>query len=108
MLSTRPWQRAGGDLGRGMQLYAMFREAGLPAPHMSYEAAIGGGPDWLGYEMWAETVRIFLPLIRQFGMATEEDIDIETLAERLRKETVSRGGMARSPILVSAWVRTST
>jgi SAM-dependent methyltransferase len=104
-LSTLPWQQAGGDLGRGMQLYGTFLKAGLPRPQMSYEAAIGGGPDWLGYEMWADTVRIFLPLIQKFGMATEEDIDIETLSERLREETVSRGGVARTPILVSAWVQ---
>lgn len=101
---TQPFQQAGGDLATGMKLYGMFLEAGLPAPQMRYEAAVGGGPDWVGFEWWAETVRIFLPLIQQFGLATEQDIGIETLAERLREEMVSRGGVARGPALVSAWV----
>ena len=100
---TQSFHQAGGDLQTGMKLYGMLLEAGLPAPQMRYEAAVGAGPDWVGYEWWAETVRPFLPLIQQFGLATEEDIGIETLAERLRQETVSQGGVARGPALISAW-----
>jgi SAM-dependent methyltransferase len=106
-LSTLTWQRAGGNIHAGMQLPSMFRAAGLPAPHMSYEASIGADPDWPGFEMRAADVRTFLPLILQFGLATEEEIDIDTLADRLREETVGRGGAARLPILVSAWARTN-
>lgn len=102
---THPVQQAGVELNRGLKLCRMFLEAGLPAPQVRYEAAIGSEPDWIGFEWWAETVRVFLPLIQQFGMGTEEEIEIETLAERLREETVSRRGVARTPILVSAWVR---
>ena len=102
---TQSFHQAGGDLQTGMKLYGMLLEAGLPAPQMRYEAAVGAGPDWVGYEWWAETVRPFLPLIQQFGLATEEDIGIETLAERLRQETVSQGGVARGPALISAWAR---
>ena len=102
---TQPFQQAGGELNRGLKLYRMFLDAGLPAPQVRYEAAVGSQPDWLGFEWWAETVRVFLPLIEQFGLETEEEIGIETLAERLRAETVSQRGVARTPILVSAWVR---
>ncbi len=89
----------------GRKLYSTLLQAGLPAPQARYEAAIGGGPEWIGYEWWAETVRVFLSLIYESGMATEQEIGIETLAERLREETVSRGGVARGPVLVSAWSR---
>jgi hypothetical protein len=58
--------------------------------------------------MRASDVRTFLPLIAQFGLATEEEIDIDTLEDRLREETVSQGGAARLPILVSAWTRTNS
>jgi hypothetical protein len=51
-------------------------------------------------------VRTFLPRIVQSGLATEEEIDIETLAERLCEETVGHGGAARLPVVVSAWART--
>lgn len=104
-LCAEPFQRAGGNLRMGMQLYSTFLQAGLPAPQLRYEAAIGAGPDWPGYEWWAETVRVFLPLSVKLGMTTEEEIDVDTLAERLREETVSHEGTARTPLMVSAWVR---
>ena len=102
---TQPFQQAGGELNRGLKLYRTFLDAGLPAPQVRYEAAIGSEPDWVGFEWWAETVRIFLPLIEQFGIATAEEIGVETLAERLREETVNQRGVARTPMLVAAWVR---
>jgi 2-polyprenyl-3-methyl-5-hydroxy-6-metoxy-1,4-benzoquinol methylase len=101
---TQAYRQAGGELNRGLQLYRMFLDAGLPGPQVRYEAAIGSEPDWLGFEWFAESVRVFLPLIEQFGLGTAEEIGIETLAERLRKETVSQRGVARTGILVSAWV----
>jgi SAM-dependent methyltransferase len=107
-LSTLPWQRAGGNIHAGMQLPSMFRAAGLPVPHLTYEAAIGADRDWPGFDMWAADVRMFLPLIVQSGLATEEEIDTDTLAERLREETGSRSGAARFPVVVSAWARTSS
>jgi SAM-dependent methyltransferase len=94
-LSTLAFQRAGGNVRAGMQLPSMFRASRLPTPHMSYEASIGAGPDWASFEMRAADVRTFLPLAIQFGLATEEDIDIATLEDRLREETVSHAGVAR-------------
>jgi hypothetical protein len=105
-LSTLAFERAGGNLHAGMQLPLMFRAAGLPAPHMSYDAAIGADPDWPGFDLRAADVRQFVPLILQFGLATEEEIGIDTLADRLREETIRHGGTARLPVVVSAWSHT--
>jgi hypothetical protein len=91
-----------------MQLPAVFQAAGLLEPRMRYEASIGADRDWPGFDMRADDVRTFLPLILQLGLATEEEIDIDTLAERLREETVGHGGAARLPVLVSAWARTAS
>jgi SAM-dependent methyltransferase len=107
-LSTLAFERDGGNLHAGMQLPSMFCAAGLPAPHMSFEASIGADPDWPGFEMRAADVRQFLPLIAQFGLASAEEIAIDTLEDRLREETVSHAGAARLPILVSAWTRTNS
>ena len=57
------------------------------------------------YEYVAGTVRSLLPLILKFGIATEEDVAIDTLAERLRGEAVSQRAVVRGPDLVSAWAR---
>lgn len=102
-LSTLAFERAGGNLHAGMQLPSMFRAAGLPAPQMKYEASIGADPDWPGFDLRAADVRQFVPLILQFGLAIEEEIGIDTLADRLREETVGHGGAARLPVVVSAW-----
>ncbi len=100
------FQRAGVELRMGMKLYSTFLAAGLPVPQLRYEAPIGVGPEWIGYEVLADTVRVLLPLIQKFDIITVEEIEIETLAQRLRDEIVGLGGVARFLSLVSAWTRT--
>jgi ubiquinone/menaquinone biosynthesis C-methylase UbiE len=97
------FQRVGVESRMGMKLSSAFLEASLPAPHLHYEAAIGAGPEWAGYEVLAGVVHDLLPLLQKYGIATAEDIRIETLAARLREEVASAGGVARLPALVSAW-----
>ena len=47
-----------------------------------------------------------LPLILKLGIATEEEeVDIDTMAERLRAETLGADGVVKSPDLVGAWAR---
>ena len=102
---TQAFQWVGVESRMGMKLSSTFLAAGLPAPHLRYEAAIGTGPEWAGYEVLAGVVRDLLPLLQKFGIATTEEIRIETLAVRLREEVLSAGGVARLPALVSAWIR---
>jgi ubiquinone/menaquinone biosynthesis C-methylase UbiE len=99
------FRQAGIELQMGMKYHSTFLAAGLPAPQLRYEAAMGAGPDWVGYDVMAQTVHAALPLILKFGFATAEEVGIDTLADRLREEIVSQGGVARFPALVSAWVR---
>ena len=87
----------------GMKLSSAFLAAEFPLPHLRYEAAIGAGPEWTGYEVLAGIVRDLLPVLQKFGIATAEDIRIDTLAARLPEEVASAGGVARLPALVSAW-----
>ncbi len=96
-------QRAGLEIRMGMKLYSTFLSAGLPAPQLRYEAAIGAGPAWVGYAHLSNTVRVLQPLILKCEIATVEEIGIETLTERLREEIVNQGGVARLSSLVSAW-----
>jgi hypothetical protein len=44
-----------------------------------------------------------LPLIVTFGVATEAEVGIDTLASRLRAETTAAGGVVKAPDIVSAW-----
>lgn len=103
------WSRAlfrfGGEPEMGYKLLKTFLAAGLPEPRMRLEAAVGGGLGWGGYEDAAETLRSLLPLVVKLGIATEGEVGIDTLAERLRLETVASDGVVKAPEVVGAWAR---
>lgn len=81
----------------GYHLRDTFLGAGLPEPEMNICAPVGGGPDFPGYDYGAESLRSMLPLILELGIATEEEVEIDTLAQRLRAETVGSGGVLKTP-----------
>jgi SAM-dependent methyltransferase len=93
------------DPATGYHLRNTFLNAGLPEPEMNVCAPVGGGPDFSGYDHGAESLRSMLPLILKLGIATEEEIDIDTLAERLRAEVLASGGVIKNPDLIGAWTR---
>jgi ubiquinone/menaquinone biosynthesis C-methylase UbiE len=99
------FQKAGAETQMGLKLYAAFIEAGLSSPQMRFEAVFGGGPTSGVYKLLADTLRALLPMIVKFGIASAEEVDIETMEEHMRTEIVNSHGVARLPALVSAWVR---
>jgi SAM-dependent methyltransferase len=107
-LINETFRRAGMEMEMGLKLYPAFIAAGLPAPAMRAERPIGGGPDFPGYRWMAQITRSILPLMEQFGVANAENIDIETLVERLREEVVGSGGVVAMPTLMGAWARKPT
>jgi hypothetical protein len=42
-------------------------------------------------------------MIEKTGVATKDEIDVDTLADRLRREVIEKGGVIHSPIFVGAW-----
>lgn len=80
------FEHTGANISMGFDLFGVFTEAGLPAPSLDYHAPMGGPEDWPGYEYLAASFRSLLPLIEKFGLATAEEIDVDTLADRLFKE----------------------
>jgi len=96
---------AGVELEMGSKLFSLFVKVGLPRPTMIAAARVEGGPqssqdDWL-----ADVVRSLLPIILRFGIASEEEIRIETLADRLREESATTDCISFSPRFVGAWSR---
>jgi hypothetical protein len=53
--------------------------------------------------MSAEVVRSLLPSIEKLGLATAEEIEIDTLEHRLREEVVRSRGTVMFPPLTAAW-----
>jgi hypothetical protein len=48
-------------------------------------------------------LRSLLPTIERNGVATAAEIEIDTLADRLRKDAISREAVVFTPRLVGAW-----
>lgn len=103
--TTPPPGYGGPDQKMGLKLYKTYLDADLPSPQLRLDAPVGGGADWPGYAYVADTLRSLLPMLEQMGLVTAEDVDIETLAERLRAEVVSQQGVQMLPIVIGAWTR---
>jgi SAM-dependent methyltransferase len=98
--------RSGARPDMGPHLFKTFVDAGLPAPQVRMEGNCGGGPNYGGYDLVAETVRTLLPAIERYRIATAAEVDIETLMERMRAEVVAGGGVFCMSEFWSVWART--
>ena len=101
-------RRAGTEMEMGLKMYLDFVAAGLPAPAMWAERLVGGGPEYSGYGYIAAVVRSLLPIAEQLGVASAEEVGIETLHERLRDEVVALGGVVALPSIAGVWTRKTT
>lgn len=101
---TQVFQRAGLDT-RGLSLFHLFLEAGMPAPEMELITTVGGGPDWAGYEQLVDITSALLPLILAFGIATQEEVQVETLLQQLREEAATRQNVVMIHGLMNVWTR---
>jgi ubiquinone/menaquinone biosynthesis C-methylase UbiE len=99
------FERAGFELDMGSKLLATFLAAGLPTPQMTVAGHVEGGSQSPLYIYFADTLRSLLPMAERLGVATEAEVAIETMAERLRKEAVENNACTMPPPLVGAWTR---
>ena len=92
------------DPSFGSSLGAVFRGAGLPWPQMMSFQKVCCGPD--GFYWWlAGLIRVALPNIVRLGLATAEQVDIDTLETRLQDEAVAKRLTVFAPRWVGAWTR---
>ncbi|MCA9657705.1 MAG: methyltransferase domain-containing protein [Myxococcales bacterium] len=89
----------------GAMLRGCFIDAGLPAPALHVDAAIGGGPDWEAYAWLAAGAVSLAPHFADRGLAAELT-DLEALTERLRADVTAGSSVAQLAPLIGAWVRT--
>jgi ubiquinone/menaquinone biosynthesis C-methylase UbiE len=94
---------AGVEVTTGLRLPQIYAAAGLPVPQLRLEAPVGYGPEWVGYDYLAETLRGMLPLMRLYGIAEDGEIGIETLAARMRKEAAAPGSLVIGTPCMGAW-----
>ena len=90
----------------GPRLWAIVREAGLrPLGMIGVQPHFGPG-DEVGIAFLVETMRVAAPLIVGTGVATAEEIGMETLEQRLTDEGQRSQAVRATPMLLSAWATT--
>lgn len=88
----------------GHKLFAAFRSAGLPDPDMNLESMVVGGHQAPAHG-WANVISAALPLMEKHGVTTREQLDPETLSERLSAELMAHDGIMITGPLIGAWTR---
>jgi len=108
MTDVRDWisgafAAGGSDPHIGFRLPQAFAAAGLPRPRLQFDTLMGAGTDFAGYQYAALTVRSLLPAIEAAGIATAAEIDVDTLAERLRDAATAADATITTVSLIAAW-----
>jgi ubiquinone/menaquinone biosynthesis C-methylase UbiE len=100
---TEVIRAAGAHADMGLRLRQVFVEAGLPAPRLSLQASVEGGPDAAIYRYITDSLRSMLPLAAQFGIAALSLDEVDELERQLREELAVSSGVLTSPMVVGAW-----
>ena len=95
-------------LSMGIGLYQTFVDAGLPPPTMHLESPIGAAKTWAGYRYMATIFQSLLPLLEKYELATAAQVDVDTLAARIRQEVITSKRPFFLPLHVTAYATLPT
>ena len=96
------FEHSGAHLDMGIGLYRAFVDAGLPPPAMHLEAPIGASGTWTGYRYMVTIFQSLFPLLEKYGLATADQVGLDTLAARLRQEVLASKRPFFLPLHVTA------
>jgi hypothetical protein len=104
---ARSWLREmlrleGANLHMGFELHAALSAAGLAVERVRAEANVL--TPTAAYPV-AAILRAILPRLLQHGIATETDVDVETLDDRLAAERREAGATCLWEMVFCAWAR---
>jgi ubiquinone/menaquinone biosynthesis C-methylase UbiE len=85
----------------GAQLYHWMQLADFCNTRSNAKCLMSGGMESPYYEWFAETIRSVAPRLESLGISGVAELDLPTLAARLRDEAVSRNGCLTTPLIVS-------
>lgn len=94
--------KEGGNIHIGMNLYSIMKQAGLKIGQIRAEAILqtyesGSDLAWV--------TKMMLKRITQLGIATEEEIDIDTLDERLQNEREESNNVFIRDMAFGVWAK---
>jgi len=97
--------RSGMNMEMGLALYRVFQEAGLPAPNMHLEIALGSDIDFL--RVTSDLLCSLRPLAAQHNVSLKELGDLGTLLNRISAEITAANTVVSIVPLVGVWSRKS-
>jgi ubiquinone/menaquinone biosynthesis C-methylase UbiE len=101
------FERVGTSTIMGSKLRRAFVDAGLASPTMRMQAVVGDAEtarEWL--RAVAELAITLAPSIQAHGIATPEDMDCDTLVERLIEDVAANRSVIVGRAEMGAWART--
>ena len=107
---SEAFARSGVEIAMGTRLYEVFVAAGVASPQMCTDAVIGAGDQWIrrfAAAFGAGILRSLLPVILEHGIATENELGLDTFDERYIGEVVRQGSVVQWIPFVGAWGRTN-
>jgi SAM-dependent methyltransferase len=98
--------QSGADPRMGAKLAAIMKTAGLPAARLHLESLASADPDSGELATFtADLARTLLPAMLRLGIATAEEVGIDTLAARIRQEMIANTSTIIGRAEIGAWVR---
>lgn len=98
-------RRSGARTDMGMRLYATYRDAGFIDTETSVSHLSGCGITREMAEYLTETLRSVLPKLEQFGIATREEVQIDTLTDRVLAAGIAADPQWVGTRSVAAWAK---
>lgn len=99
------FRRSGISLDLGPRLWRVFRDAGLEEPCLVVRQKLHPAPCREGIRWVVELVRSLVPEMERLGVASAEEVGIETLEEELHQALLSREATLCTPLVVGACSR---
>jgi len=100
------FRQAGIHVDMGAKLFPTLIRAGFPGPRMrTFRAVCGGTDSRLLCQHYSDMVRSILPKLAQSHIATNEEVQVDLLAERLEAAISAANSQVFSMPLVAAWTR---
>lgn len=95
-------EHEGGNIHIGFDLWSLFTQKGLTVENLRAEAIVQTPDKPLPRAL---IVKLMLPRIIKAGVATEDEIDINTLEDRLTEERMNSNATYISEIVFHGWAR---
>jgi ubiquinone/menaquinone biosynthesis C-methylase UbiE len=99
------FKAGGAEPNMGRRLLSTFLRAGLPRPKMIATSRVESGPDAYNYSYTTGVLRSLLPPMERAGLASAQEVAIDTLAARLRQDATANEIVMFLPRMVGAWSR---